>query len=157
MSMNNTCNNCGFYGMGGPGVCPIWRVQREPDDFCSEHKYVVETCDMCRNLIVGPQILLPATEEGKFNIICQNCLSALDTCATCQKAPLCEFEINPDPLPKYIRQQMQDGHMTIVTDVRNPERVRKFCKNCECYGGEDFDCFKQTTQTCSNYCMNIIT
>ena len=68
----------------------------------------------------------------------------------CEKATECSFENDPSPIPKTIRETLQNAGMVMQRDIRNPERIRQTCQNgCPCFR-EDLGCLKQNG-TCDNY------
>lgn len=140
------CGNCGFLDRGslrckvfGHGVVP-------EKDFCSKHTDEVLCCDFCGNPVLHYYI---DNDTGK--ILCENCLQACGTCRLCEHATQCEFETNTSPLPKIVQKRIQQGPMTTITQVRNPERVAITCAaGCSCYDPE-LGCIRQITGHCGKY------
>lgn len=150
------CETCGWY-FPDSFACEKFHIRRNPKDFCSDHEQP-EICDICKGPVAQPILYkIDGPDQPNYNLICSECYQWLDTCQVCGHFNECEFETNPDPLPKYVRQELRDGNMIIVTDVKNPERIRKYCQNCKCYGGEENDCLKQFNTKCGNHYINIVT
>lgn len=83
-------------------------------------------------------------------LLCNQCASLAGTCYLCIQGRYCEFETNPDPMPKQVAKVIQQGNMRVQTVVKNPSRVDAFCTNkCPCFNPE-FGCLKENG-TCGNY------
>ena len=100
-------------------------------------------CNLCGN---------PATvinsDDGTY--ICNHCLSVAGTCHLCTQGCFCEFETNPDPMPKQVQKIIQQGNVTMQTIVKNPSRVAAFCiDKCPCFS-HDYGCSKEIG-TCNLY------
>ena len=150
------CKTCGWY-LPEQFACMRMNVHRDPEDFCSDHAKP-ELCDICGQPAARSILFkVDGPNQLNYNLLCPSCYQLLETCQVCGHFNECEFETNPDPLPKYVRQETRNGNMVIVTDVKNPERIRKFCKNCKCYREEENDCLKHFNMGCSNQYINIIT
>ena len=74
---------------------------------------------------------------------CEQCATAFNTCNLCLKSVKCEFEQNPDPMPKQIQQTIRQGNMRAQTVVKNPERVNAFCTHCPCWNTLDSCCNRE--------------
>ena len=125
-----------------------WQIDLEQDG-CTKHTYNAEKCDYCGRYI-------PNAADVIFNygrVICPNCLSLLNHCGTCSLSRnTCNFSdqsFEPS-IPPSITKQIQQGNFTAVTQVRNPERIEKACKNCSCWVGSQNVCGRQINQ-CSKY------
>ena len=68
----------------------------------------------------------------------------------CLKSVNCEFEQNPDPMPKQIQQTIRQGNMMAQTVVKNPERINAFCAHCPCWNTLDACCNRENG-TCGRY------
>lgn len=91
-----------------------------------------------------------ANAEPAWFIMCPQCFSVTKTCIMCKEAHNCDFETNPDPSPKQIKQTIRQGQITMQMSVRNPDRIEKTCKlNCKCFD-EELGCLKQNG-TCGQY------
>lgn len=129
------------------------------DDSCSYFTEDVFTCNCCGNEYPGRvhAILLEQNDDGSYSYasgICHQCLNHKYECVTCAFGNTCEFDTNSSPLPKLVQQTIQQGNMTTVTQVMNPERIRITCENgCPCWS-PDFGCSKQNHGTCLQYRMN---
>ena len=142
--MMKKCKTCGYLHPQQP-ICQLRGGQVDANaDFCSKHQeiYEVETCAICGRPIYNINLLLDVQEDGSVRYIHLACGKALNTCATCANLQVCEFDTNPDPTPKVVMQTVRQGNMVMQTQVRNPSRVEKFCKECSCFS-PDFGCFKE--------------
>ena len=136
---NKKCNTCGYCDAARKACALYGRTIDVNADYCSKHIKLdnLEICAICGNPIVG----------GVYDIdsdtyLHLECAKQLGTCATCQLALVCEFNTNPDPTPKAITQTLRQGNMTIQQQVRNPDRIDMFCKECACFDTEN-GCLKQ--------------
>ena len=140
-------------------VCNRTRSAVKDTDFCSHHAKELWKCDCCGNQFWStPYIIMNATEDGVVDsidaCICPQCNHNLYTCRTCQNMDKCKFESDPSPLPKVVQKTIQDGFITTVTQVMNPERIAITCeKGCPCWS-QNFGCSKQNHGTCQQYHMN---
>lgn len=106
-------------------------------------------CDICG--IPVRQGLVITQEDGKIQLMCPSCAAAADTCATCTYAPYCYFETDPSSIPKTVAKTVRNGNMQILTQIKNPDRVRVTCQKCQCSFGKDFECQKQNATKCAHY------
>lgn len=117
-------------------------------DFCSKHADSLEFCDICGKPIVTSSFL-QQDDEGNWVKICNQCNNLLNTCQLCTCAHVCEFETNPDPMPKTIVKTIQQGNMVMQTQIKNPDRIAKFCYGCPCWMGDGIDaCGKEFNIGC---------
>ena len=116
------------------------------DDYCSKHIREIPVCEICGNkiLITANSMLIQDSKEN-WHTCCSSCSELFKTCQTCV-AP-CEFETNPDPMPKVVMKTVRQGNMQIQAQVMNPDRVNKFCPDCGCYDKE-FGCKRQFNVAC---------
>ena len=138
------CKTCGFLDPAR-NICPIMRLQVDPTaDFCSKHIELQEcgTCPICGKPIYNTNLLLDLQEDGSVRSLHLTCGQSLNTCATCKHASVCEFETNPDPMPKMVNQTTRQGNMVLQTTVKNPSRIEKFCFKCQCFDKE-IGCLKE--------------
>ncbi len=139
--VKKTCGQCAYWQYMG-GTCPIFRrpVNSE-EQACLSFVKQFQICQVCEK--PTPDYFIDITEEEKPHIICLNCDKHWQMCPTCVNGNQCEFQTNPSPIPKTIRKQIQNGNMTMVTEVPNPERIRKLCQElCPCFDPEN-GCLKQ--------------
>lgn len=143
----NTCKTCRLAALA-QNRCQLTGLPITADDFCSRH--TIEALDIChschRPLLPKGAILVKGNDS--YLTFCQECTSKLSSCAFCLKAEVCEFETNPDPMPKVTVQQMRQGNMVMQTQIRNPERVKKFCHSCHCWNAKEEMCFKEYEVGC---------
>ena len=106
----------------------------------------MNNCEICGQPIgrLAGTILEQDSKEV-WHIYCARCAELLKTCQACS-AP-CEFETNPDPMPKVVMKTIKQGNMVMQAQVMNPDRVNKFCPNCFCYD-EDNGCKRQFNIGC---------
>ena len=122
-------------------VCQLNGMRVDPnEDFCSRHATTLETCDVCGKPVIKP-ILTP--DGTSWKKLCGDCAEQLNTCGFCRMADTCSFESDPSPLPKMVQRRIQQGPMTSITTVQNPDRVAITCaKGCACYDAEQ-GCMRQ--------------
>lgn len=102
-------------------------------------------CELCGNPIDYPTAII----LDKM-YICPRCKAAMGTCALCINGNKCDFEDNPSPIPKVVQQQVKQGNMITVTQIRSPKRIEITCKqNCPCFDSE-IGCLKEYN-TCGKY------
>ena len=105
------------------------------------------TCTYCGRPITGKQVFIEHDLQTPF---CQQCIHFFGGCPTCVRADVCDFETNPSQTPKLIQKRIQQGLMTQVIQIKNPERIKETCaRNCPCYDPE-YQCGKEFG-TCRNY------
>lgn len=137
------CKTCGFRDPMTP-VCLLKRHQIDPNnDFCSHHKGYesLGTCHVCGNEMTTMDAVYDVYTDRYLHKEC-----AIQTCKTCRNSHTCEFQTNPDPLPKQVMTRRREGSFTIEQSEKNPARIEKFCFSCECFD-PDFGCFKE-----NDYC-----
>lgn len=117
-------------------------------DFCSKHiEDITNTCNICGQLMITPGFV-EHTSEGVIHY-CEQCHQALNTCQLCPNVRKCEFHTNPDPMPKVVMKTVRQGNMVMQTQVKNEERVQKFCPSCCCWD-ENHGCMKEFNIGCVN-------
>lgn len=142
--MINYCNTCRLGDMT-QNKCQLTGFDITAEDYCSKWTNSLEQCSICRRYILPSGVVY-----SNGNIYCADCASKLLSCAFCVRCHVCEFETNPDPMPKVIIQTMQQGTMRMQQQVKNPERIKKFCTDCKCYS-EDSGCLKEFHIGCINH------
>lgn len=149
--MIKKCRSCGLADLA-QNVCQMFRMLINPDeDYCSKHqeKEVIKICDVCGRVIIGHSTILYGKDES-IKLLCDNCYTAVGTCALCENARYCAFEQDPSQIPMMIQKQVRQGNTTTVFPVKNPERVKETCeKKCNCYS-KDLQCLREF-----NHCGNI--
>ena len=115
-------------------------------DFCSKHAMHLNRCDLCGNPMVAP---IYVSLDGALQY-CGNCRQVFSTCQLCQNASKCEFETNPDPMPKVVVKTIQQNGMVMQAQVKNNERIQKFCPSCICWNKETECCMKEFNIGCSS-------
>ena len=131
--------------------CQLTGLPITADDYCSRHTTEpLGTCYSCHRALL-PEGTILVKGNDVYLTFCQECASKLSSCAFCFKAEACEFETNPDPMPKVTIQQMRQGNMVMQTQVKNPERIKKFCPSCRCWNTEEEVCFKEYGIGCNTH------
>ena len=139
------CNTC-VYGDKIKKVCLYYGTHIDIDkDFCSKHAKEINYCEVCQQPMELMGSFLEQDSEGVWHQYCARCAELLKTCQTCS-AP-CEFESNPDPMPKFVMKTVRQGNMQMQAQVMNPDRVNKFCLVCGCYDKE-LGCKRQFNVAC---------
>lgn len=137
-----TCKTCRLAALA-QNRCQLTGLPISADDFCSRHTTeALGVCYSCHRPLLPEGTILVKSDDS-YLIFCQECASKLSSCAFCRKAQTCEFETNPDPTPKVTVQQVQKGNMVMQTQIKNPERIKKFCSFCCCWNAEEEVCFKE--------------
>lgn len=141
------CNTC-VYGDKIKKVCLYYGTHIDLDkDFCSKHAKEINYCEVCGQAMMIVGSFLEQDSNGVWHQYCARCAELLKTCQTCS-AP-CEFQTNPDPMPKVVMKTVRQGNMVMQTQVKNEERVQKFCPSCCCWD-ENHGCMKEFNVGCIN-------
>ena len=132
--------------------CKLFRHQITPaTDFCSKHHYQLFTCELCGAQVL-PETAIFEPKDEMIRCICRECNSKYGTCALCRNGQTCSFETDPSSLPKVVNQQIRQGHMITVQQIRNPDRIAITCeKGCLCFD-TSLGCLRQfnTCERCDN-------
>lgn len=141
------CNTC-ILSDKNKKVCHLNGTPIDLDnDDCSKHTKTLNYCEICRSPVLPTGSILTYDDEERVHLICVNCHKLLSTCQACKKFENCEFENNPDPMPKSVMKTVRQGNMQMQAAVRNEERVKKFCPTCECWD-EEIGCLKEFNVGC---------
>lgn len=138
--MDKVCRTCCLSDKIKNLCCRTGTSINLDEDYCSKHAENLLTCDLCGNFFIG-NAYLEQTEDGTWYSYCGKCNSILKTCGGCQKGNECEFDTNPDPMPKVVMKTVSQGNMMMQSQVRNEERVKKYCHSCHCWD-EEHGCMK---------------
>ena len=139
------CNTCACFNKN-KNICGLSGIPMEGDkDYCSKHTDTILRCEVCGNMMLVPGSIIEIDSEGKSHQFCPRCRELLKTCQTC--SALCEFETNPDPMPKVVVKTVRQGNIQMQTQIRNPDRESKFCHSCGCYD-EELGCKRQFNVAC---------
>ena len=130
------CQTCAIADLS-KGLCRLTRLPIDVEDYCSRYISEIYYCDRC-----GTEFLPSSAVINDTEIICGNCAKLLGTCATCKNAQICEFRNNSDPMPQVVMQTVRQGNMIMQTQVKNPDRIAKFCPSCSCFSSEH-GCLKE--------------
>lgn len=151
------CGQCLHFTTNPAEGCKLTGVRCTPEEYCSKftsnHPGVGLTCEICGQRIIQNimYVIIDTDDQGNLHAICENCCSKMNTCGTCNNRNCCDFETNPSSIPKVVQKRVQNGPMTMMTQVRNPDRIEITCKqNCGCWSDE-FGCQKE-----NNYCQKYI-
>jgi hypothetical protein len=147
--MKKFCSSCAILDHRQQVCCLSGRKKNPEVDFCSEHVYSLEHCDKCGTVLLPSQMHINVLDGNVLEILCPKCANLKTSCQNCAKKTECEFETNPDPTPPYIIKTIAQGGMRMQTQVRNPERENKFCKDCSCWI-DDVGCCKDYGFGCVN-------
>jgi hypothetical protein len=130
-------------------VCRLSGARVNPDmDGCPKHTTELKKCEICGGNVLPRDTIIEIDEKEQVHEYCPNCLQLLKSCQSCPRARVCPFETDPNPMPKVVVQTIQQGNMTVQTQVRNEERERLFCHNCECWH-EECGCLKNFNVGCN--------
>ena len=141
------CANCAYWHPQHQ-MCVLFKAKRNPEeDVCSSHTTNPIVCATCKHYIIGKSFLYP-TQNGYIEV-CENCVHIIPTCAGCKNS-VCEFEENPDPMPKMVMRTIRQGNAVMQASMRNPEREQKFCPSCPCWDKNDNACNREFN-TCGSY------
>lgn len=155
----NTCGKCNYFfttSSNGQTGCRLTGIKVTADEYCSKGNFMdkdnINICEICGNPIQEPaERVVVEIIDGKLHTICGTCMEHhLKTCKVCDNRNRCDFETNPSTLPKTIQKSVQNGPMHMVTQVRNPERIKITCeKGCGCWNKEGY--CNRDYQCCGNY------
>ena len=154
-----TCGNKGTFQDGTPGCIKFKIPVNLQKDGCSWH---IDMNNLYRCKICGAAetSLLVFDYNQEYHYICEPCFKKLDTCATCSHTN-CTLE-QDNSMPTYVFQTIQQGMMTMQTQVKNPELVKKHCPSCKCMvkndnpKGAPYLCGKEVSNgsTCKSWELN---
>ena len=147
---NKTCKTCGKADLKAR-VCQLFGIHIKDTDYCSfaPEEEEMDTCGCCGKPILM-SCVIDVTEESPVTL-CPNCYNHKNSCHTCKSSVYCDFNQNPIAIPPMVQQRIQQGPMTTITTVKNPERIAATCKvNCACWDKE-YEYCKREEQNCSDY------
>lgn len=149
------CKTCGLRGTfqnGSPG-CSKFKVQIDLDkDFCSWHvpEGALTTCSFCQNKTPIKDTIIHYFND-KLILICPQCNSLVGTCHTCIHQPKCDFKSDTSE-PQVVMKTVRQGMMTMQTQVKNPNLIKKHCIKCTCSYGTEGNCLKDSNgDGCPNW------
>jgi hypothetical protein len=147
MKYCETCRLCNKQqkqcGLSGLPVDPA-------TDYCSKYDESVIICDVCHNPLLVTNSFI-RYEGEKTLLLCQRCNFLYKSCQSCQKARECEFETNPNPLPKMVMKTLRQGNTVMQIQTKNEERVKLFCLNCACWLEDCEACGKEFGIGCNSH------
>ena len=129
-------------------VCLLFGTPMQDTDYCSKHADKITLCDICGQPLLGTTYV-EYDDEGECHQYCERCHQAFNTCQLCPSFQKCEFMTNPDPMPQVVMKTVRQGNMMMQTQVKNEERVQKFCPSCCCWN-ENHGCMKEFNVGCIN-------
>lgn len=132
-------------------ICLRFRAPMDASDFCSKFaSSPLAQCQCCGQYILpGSQVLL--CEDEVLITLCPNCASHTSECGTCLIARQCRFRTDPVNIPHTIQKQIRQGSMVAVTEIKNPERIEKTCKEgCTCWSEEN-GCLRESIGSCQEW------
>ena len=129
-------------------VCLLFGMPMQDTDYCSKHADKITLCDICGQPLLGTTYV-EYDDEGECHQYCERCHQAFNTCQLCSSFQKCEFQTNPDPMPQVVMKTVRQGNMMMQTQVKNEERVQKFCPSCCCWD-ENHGCMKEFNVGCIN-------
>lgn len=136
--MDKICANCAWY-VKDPGGCARTQHAESEEFSCAAWTSELEFCSICQRPLERQSIAIFPTGA---RLICKDCMKHYGTCAMCVNAD-CEFEQNPDPMPKIVQKRIQQGNMVQIAQIKNPDRIEKFCPTCSCWNKEYKSCEKE--------------
>lgn len=149
------CKTCAYLGTTNTGsdACVLYKKIIDKDkDFCSTHEKAQDhiTCQICKRSLNASNIIIYQGEDYEL-YLCDSCAARMGTCATCNYQNECGFR-NDHSEPQVINQTVQNGFMTMQTQVKNPHLIEKHCISCRCsYGGKG-NCIRDDNEvSCPNW------
>ena len=104
---------------------------------CTWHLSESSVCEICGQK--KDSVLIWQQEEVE-KVICADCYPKMYACHTCVNSSICGFR-NDHSEPQIVNKTIQQGFMTMQTQVKNPNLVEKHCSTCQC-SKTDNECFK---------------
>lgn len=143
---NKVCTDCALL-RNNNGICPYFQESfTSENNACPKFVSSLTKCDICGRY--APETVWDITEEGSIHYWCYTCSKHSGGCPTCNRKDLCVFETDPSSLPKIVTQQTIQGNAVMITQVKNPERIKITCaEKCKCYSTE-FGCLKEKGCCC---------
>lgn len=146
--MINYCETCALADKV-KNICMMFGMSIKPEeDYCSKHRVELYKCEVCGRPMATLGIL-EQDDTGQWHRYCEECNKLYNTCQVCPNFQKCEFQTNPDPMPKVVVKTIQQGNMRMQTQIKNEERVKKFCHTCCCWNAES-GCLKDFNAGCIN-------
>ena len=155
------CKTCAHRGAARDGSPACIRsktlINNIEEEGCSWHldESTMIQCDLCHEKV--QQVIIYQTEDEKQYYFCPDCFNKLHTCHTCAYLNDCGFA-NDHTMPAYVIQNVQQGFMTMQTQVKNPAMIEKHCINCRCSLDDQGTCAKETNAgtECCHWTMSSI-
>lgn len=146
----NHCKSC-TYKINGPALneisCALTQRKIEPESYCDMHTISPTICTICNHIIPDRKGYIITTQDNMNILICEDCFYSLNTCKTCKNIK-CGVQSDTSGRPKQVQQQIQQGSMTMVTTVPNPELLKEYCPTCSCFENERCN---REYNGCNNY------
>ena len=141
----NTCVHRGFTNTGEPACILHKKLINLQEDFCSDHFNSSEgaiPCSLCKQNVKIRDIIVHINSDNEIQCFCADCYSKLYTCETCRYANECGFA-SDHSMPQMVMQNIQNGFMTMQTQVKNPKLVEKHCISCRCSCDNKGTCLRE--------------
>lgn len=148
--MDRTCGMC---GLKNATKCLVLGTSIDPKNpACIYYDSNPFCCEICGQVISKTQTIIHTDNlGGLFHITCVKCADRIASCAGCKKNEDCRFETDPSPIPQYIQQRVQQGGMTMMGQIKNPDRIAITCEDgCPCWNVEDRTC-NRNAGICGGY------
>lgn len=145
------CKTCALRGATNTGTPACSKFKIPIDDIenngCTWHTTNTFTCEICGQ----PKDTVMIWQDGNTEkLICSDCYNLISSCHTCVNLNICNFR-NDHSEPQMVSKTIQQGFMTMQTQVKNPRLVNKHCSTCRCSDINN-NCFKDDTGAgCPNW------
>ena len=151
--MANKCRMCALKN-ANQGKCLIFNADMSNEDGCPHFTMSPQFCAFCGSFIPKGGII--EMEGDAAILMCEKCAN-LPMCSRCVSNQICAFQSDQScKEPQLEMKTVQQGNMTMQTQVLNKRRVEQTCaKGCPCYRPEGLDdgthCLKTANVGCDKY------
>ena len=142
------CKTCALRGATNTGTpaCSKFKIPIE-NNGCTWHTTNTLTCELCGQ---PKDTVMIWQNDNTEKLICTDCYNSIGSCHTCVNVNTCNFK-NDHSEPQVVSKTIQQGFMTMQTQVKNPHLVEKHCSTCRCSDVNN-NCFKDDTGAgCPNW------
>lgn len=145
------CKTCALRGATNTGTPACSKFKIPIDDIenngCTWHITNIPTCEICGQ---PKDTVMIWQNDNTEKLICTDCYNLIGSCRTCANANICNFK-NDHSEPQVVSKTIQQGFMTMQTQVKNPHLVEKHCSTCRCSDVNN-NCFKDDNgANCTNW------
>ena len=145
------CKTCALRGATDTGAPACSKFKIPIDDIenngCTWHTTNILTCEICGQ---PKDTVMIWQNDNTEKLICSGCYNLIGSCYTCVNANICNFK-NDHSEPQVVSKTIQQGFMTMQTQVKNPHLVEKHCSICRCSDVNN-NCLKDDTGAeCPNW------